>query len=77
MHTVLAWIALGLFGWLGYTVWTDSYQVGYTGKARALGALINMATDHYGTHATAILLFSAGLILAFVFQIMASRQTRE
>ena len=76
MHTVLAYIALGLFGWLGYSVWTDSFQTGYTGKSMALGGMINMATERYGTEATAILLFSTGVILAFAFLIRQARDAR-
>ena len=77
MHTILAYIALGLFGWLGYSVWTDSFQTGYTGKARALGGLVNMATERYGTEATSILLISTGVILAFVFMIRKAREDRQ
>ncbi len=74
MNTVLAYISCGLFGWLGYTVWTESYQVGYTGKARALGSVINATTERYGTEVTSIFLFSAGIILAFVFLIRATQE---
>ena len=77
MNTVLAYISAGLFGWLGYSVWTGTYEVGHTGKSRALGSLIDSATDQYGTQATSILLYAAGIILAFFFLILAARREAE
>ena len=73
MNKVLAIISLGLFGWLGYSVWTGTFEGGYTSKSRALGWMIDMATDRFGAEGASILLFSAGVILAFFFMILHTR----
>ena len=77
MHTVRAPLALGLFGWLGYAVWTEQFVGGSSSKSRALGDLVAYATDRFGPEVTSILLFATGVILAFVFMILAARTPQE
>jgi len=76
MYTLRAILCLGLFGWLGYEVWTEQFTTGYTAKSRALGGIVSSVTERYGTEATSILLFSTGIILAFFFMILQSRHAR-
>lgn len=69
MKYVQSIIALGLFGWLGYAVFTDTFPDGEggSGKTRALKGLIDNATAEFGVMQTSIGLVSIGLVLAAFF----------
>lgn len=69
MKYVQAAIALGLFGWLGYAVFTDSFPDGESGsgKTRAIKGLISSATEQFGTVQTSLGLMAVGLLLAAFF----------
>ena len=73
MNTVRAIISLGLFGWLGYAVWTEQFSGGNSSKSRALNGVIEALTSRFGTQETAIFLFAAGILLAFFFMILQAR----
>ena len=75
MHTVRALLSLGLFGYLGYVVWTERLVGGNSSKSRAVGNIVELATDRFGVEGTAILLFGTGVILAFIFMILGARST--
>lgn len=76
MKYVQAVIAMGLFGWLGYAVLTDSVPDGSSGsgKTRALKSMVTTATDKFGETETGIGLIAFGLILALLF-LMRGRTT--
>lgn len=59
-------IALGLFGWLGYAVYTDTLPGGSggSGKTRALKDLVSKFTEQFGVTQTSIGLVVIGLLLA-------------
>lgn len=76
MNTISAYIALGLFGWLGYAVWTGVFEAVGSGRSRGLGGLIQVATERFGPEATSIYLFAIAIILAFFFLIRAEQEVR-
>ncbi|MDD9920704.1 MAG: hypothetical protein OXQ92_00240 [Boseongicola sp.] len=75
---ILALISLGLFSTLSWAVWTDKIDEfqGGSSKARTLSNMIDYSTQRFGVHETSILLFSFGVILAFLFLIRHSRHER-
>lgn len=75
MKFVQAFITLGLFGWLGYAVFTDTLPLGDGGgssKTNGLKTLIDNAIGQFGPDMTALGLFGFGVLLALFF---VSRQT--
>lgn len=76
MHYIRAVICLGLFGWLGYSVLTDSFPGGDNGssKSRALNNMIDNATDAFGVMQTGMGLFAIGAALALFFVIKQHRE---
>ena len=69
MKYVQATIALGLFGWLGYGVYTGTLLVGDGGasRSRAVKGLVSSAVEQFGSTYTAIGLATVGIILATFF----------
>jgi hypothetical protein len=69
MKYVQAIIALGLFGWLSYAVFTDTFPSGENGsnKTRALKGFISSTTEQFGVTQTAIGLAVIGVLLAAFF----------
>jgi hypothetical protein len=69
MKYVQAVLALGLFGWLSYAVFTDTFPGGESGssKTRALKGLVSNFTEQFGVTQTAIGLAAVGLLLAAFF----------
>ena len=76
MHTVRAILCLGLFGFLGYAVWTKQFVGGSSSKVQALNDVVATVTERYGTEVTSIFLFAAGIILAFLFLIHGEQDDR-
>lgn len=68
MKYVQAVLALGLFGWLGFAVFTDSLPGGQggSGKTMALRAAMARATDAFGVTTTAAGLVAIGVALAAI-----------
>ncbi|MGB3147840.1 MAG: hypothetical protein WBA91_08795 [Paracoccaceae bacterium] len=79
MKYVQALIALGLFGWASFAVLTGALPDGDggAGKSRALVALIEKATDQWGTVQTAAGLAMAGLLLALFFLRRSGGETAD
>lgn len=69
MKYVQAAIALGLFGWLGFAVFTDTFPDGEggSGRTRALKGLISSATEQLGVVQTSLGLITIGVLLAAFF----------
>ncbi len=69
MKYVQSAIALGLFSWLGYAVYTDTLPIGDggSGKTRALSGVISNVTEQFGVTQTSIGLGLVGLLLAVFF----------
>ena len=63
MKYVQSAIALGLFSWLGYAVYTDTLPIGDggSGKTRALSGVISIVTEQFGVTQTSIGLGLVGL----------------
>lgn len=76
MEIVRAILSLGLFGWLGWAVWTDNIPGGDGGssKTRGLKAFVDGLTSYYGTETTAFVLFGIGAALALFFYVRHLRQ---
>jgi hypothetical protein len=75
MKYVQSIIAFGLFGWLGYAVYTDTLPSGDGGssKTRALNGLISNVTDEFGVTQTSIGLVTIGFVLALFFLMRRER----
>ena len=69
MHIARAIIALGLFGWLGWAVWTGFFDAdsGGSSKSRVLKNLVDGLTGRFGVETTALALVAVGVLLAMVF----------
>jgi hypothetical protein len=69
MRYVQALIALGLFGWLSWSVATGAFPGGDGGssKTRALKSMVDSATESYGVMPTAAGLAAIGVALALFF----------
>jgi hypothetical protein len=69
MKYVQAIIALGLFGWISFSVLTGALPGGDGGssKTRALKAMTGSAIENYSTIPTALGALAIGLILALFF----------
>ena len=69
MKFVQAFITLGLFGWLGYAVYTDTLPFGDGGssKSRGIKTLIDNAIGQFGPEMTALGLLGFGVLLALFF----------
>lgn len=69
MKYVQAIISLGLFGWLSYAIFTDTFPGGEGGssKTRALKGFISNTTEQFGVTQTAIGVAAIGLLLAAFF----------
>lgn len=77
MSHIRALLCLGLFGWLGYAVLTDSFpgSDGGSSKTRALKTFVDSATEQYGVLETATGLFTIGVALAFIMIMLGRRQS--
>lgn len=75
MRFIQASIALGLFSWLSYMVYTDGFLQGDGGssKTRALRNIVTQATDAYGVETTALGLLCAGILLSFALIAFGAR----
>ena len=75
MNILRALISLGLFGGLGWAVWTGQFAHSGSGssKTRAVTGLIDNATTRFGIESTAIGLVTLGVGLATIFLIMHRR----
>ena len=71
MEIARAIISLGLFGWLGWAVWTDNVPGGEGGssKTRWLKEFVDGMTSSYGTETTALVLFGIGAVLSLFFYV--------
>lgn len=69
MKYVQAAISIGLFGWFGFAVFTDSFPGGDGGssKTQALKGLISAATEEFGVTQTSLGLVAVGVVLAAFF----------
>ena len=69
MRYIQALIALGLFGWLSWSVATGSLLAGDGGssKTRALKSMVGYATENFGVMTTAAGLAAIGIGLALFF----------
>jgi hypothetical protein len=69
MKYVQSILALGLFGWLSYAVFTDTFPGGESGssKTRALKGFVSNVTEQFGVTQTAIGLAVVGVLLAAFF----------
>ena len=69
MKYVQAAISVGLFGWLGFAVFTYSFPGGDGGssKTRALKGMISSATEGIGVTQTSLGLVAIGVVLAAFF----------
>ena len=78
MNIVRAIISLGLFGWLGWAVWTDNVPGGDGGssKTRVLKGFVETLTAQYGVETTAFALFGIGAALALICFLMHLRDQR-
>ena len=76
MNIVRAIISLGLFGWLGWAVWTDNVPGGEGGssKTRGIKAFVDTMTGSYGVETTAFALFGIGAALFLFFFIRFRRE---
>ena len=79
MRYVQAIIALGLFGWLSWSVATGAFAGGDGGssKSRALQAMIGSATESYGVMPTAGGLAGIGIVLALFFLLRRGYEAEE
>ena len=78
MNIARAIISLGLFGWLGWAVWTDNVPGGDGGssKTRGLRAFVDSTTASFGVETTAYVLFGIGAALALYFFMLHRRDQR-
>lgn len=69
MKYVQAAIVMGLFGWLSYSVYTDTLPGGDGGssKTRILKEMVSSMTDQFGVVQTSAGLAAIGLLLAAIF----------
>lgn len=69
MKYVQAFLAIGLFGWLGFAVFTDTLPGGSGGSSKtlALKAFMARMTDQFGVTTTAAALVAIGVVLAAFF----------
>ena len=79
MNIIRALISLGLFGGLGWAVWTGQFDgdSGGSSKSRALKSAIDGVTDRFGVETTAMALVGVGVLLAVVFLMLHRRDQAE